>query len=106
MTLSVPAIAIAAFGLVAAHRRQKNLLCSGKKFVQPHFWCALLNSCTFCIPVGSLQISAKRRPNLPKVPLVAEKWGRIGNDHLLPLAYVNPCLITLAQVAQGAVMKG
>lgn len=32
----------------------------------------LLNSCTFCIPAGSLQISGKRRPCLPEVPLVGE----------------------------------
>lgn len=46
---------------------QGKSLASCSSGVQP-----LLNSCTFCIPVSSLQISVKRRPHLPKVPPVGE----------------------------------
>lgn len=72
--LSVPAIAITAFGAaVATQEAGKTTVRSGKMFAQLHLWCAALAKLLHLLQaLCSAQASEQRWPCLPEVPLVSE----------------------------------
>lgn len=85
--LSVPAIAITAFGPVAATQEaEKTTVLSGKKFAQLHVWrltiAKLLHLLYFC---RFFLCKHLKRGGLvyQRCLLVRAKWGRSGNDCLL-----------------------
>lgn len=86
--LSVPAIAITAFGAaVVTQEAEKTTVRSGKMFAQLHLWCAalaklhLLHSCRSSVQRKHLN---RCGPVFQRCLLLARtKWGGSGNDCLL-----------------------